>query len=146
MQVDNGSAEVEVEVPLIDPLRRLKAVELRHARKGALKELPRAGRDGNWPDLPGAEKVPVKIDGGKAVAKVTLKGGEKKTLGWVFQAAYTNEDGKSVATQPVVRDINFAADGVVRLDAPGARPWQTITTKEGGFTIDMPVKPQFTRS
>lgn len=146
LRAAKDAAELEVEIPLIDPLRRIEAVELRHVRKDALKELPRAGRDGTWPDLPGADKVVVKVARGKAVARITLKGAGKKSLGWVFQTAYTNRKGKSVATQPVVREISFAVPGVVRLDTPGARPWETITSKEGGFTVDMPAKPSFTRS
>jgi regulation of enolase protein 1 (concanavalin A-like superfamily) len=146
VRADSGSAELEVEVPVIDPLHRLKAVELRHVRKDALKEPLRAAPDGTWPDLPGAEKVALKVEGGKAVANVTLKGAPKKALSWVFQTAYTNGEGKSVATEPVAREINFAAAGLVRLDSPGARPWETITSKEGGLTVDMPTKPQITRS
>jgi hypothetical protein len=30
------------------------------------------------------------------------------------------------------------------LPAPGmAQTWETITSKEGGFTVDMPTKPNF---
>ena len=76
-----------------------------------------------------------------AVARVTLKGPAKKSFDWLFQSAYTNADGKSVATQPVTQGINFAAEGVLRLDGPAARPWQTVVSREGGFTVDMPAKP-----
>jgi S1-C subfamily serine protease/regulation of enolase protein 1 (concanavalin A-like superfamily) len=141
LRVDNGSAELEIEVPLIDPLHQLQKVELRHVRKDALKQTPQSGPDGAWPDLSGAVKVPVTIEGGKAIAKVTLRAPAKKTFDWLFQAAYTNRAGQSAATQPVALAINFAAEGLVRLDGRSSRLWETITSKEGGFTVDMPVKP-----
>jgi regulation of enolase protein 1 (concanavalin A-like superfamily) len=46
-----------------------------------------------------------------------------------------------VATQPIAQALNFTATGLIRLDGPGARRWETITSKEGGFTVDMPLKP-----
>jgi hypothetical protein len=128
LRVDSGAAHLEIEVPLIDPLHRLKTVELRHVGKEALPALPRADKDGNWPDLPGAEKVAVKLEGGQAIAKVTIKVPEKKTVEWVFQTAYTNGEGRSVATQPLVQPINFAATGPVRLARAGARRWETVTS------------------
>jgi hypothetical protein len=141
LRVDNNSAELEMEVPLIDPLHQLQTVELRHIRKDALKEALHTDRDGHWPVLPGAVKVPVKIEGGKAIVKVTLPNPAKKSFDWLFQAAYTNGAGKSEATQPVSLAINFAAPGLVRLDGRSGRLWETIASKEGGFTVDMPVKP-----
>jgi regulation of enolase protein 1 (concanavalin A-like superfamily) len=146
LRVDNGSAELEIEVPLLDPLHQLQAVELRHVRKDTLKQMPHADRDGKWPDLPDAEKVGVKIEGSKAIAKVTLKGPDKKAFDWLFQSAYTNQEGKSVATRPIAQEINFAASGLVRLDGLGAHSWETVTSKEGGFTVDMPLKPTLNAS
>jgi regulation of enolase protein 1 (concanavalin A-like superfamily) len=146
LRVDNSVAELEMEVPLIDPLGKLKAVELRHIRKDALKAPPQADKDGNWPDLPGAEKLAVKIEGGKALAKISLKAPEKKSLDWFFQTAYTDRQGKSIATQPIAQPINFAATGLARQDGPGARLWETVTSKEGGFTVDMPAKPTINTS
>lgn len=141
VRVENGAAEVEIEIPLIDPFQQLKAVELRNVPKNALKEAPQTDAAGNWPDLADAEKLVVKIEDGKALAKVKLRAPEKKSLEWLFQAAYTNHAGKSSATQPVALPINFAAEGLTRLDGRSARLWETITSKEGGFTVDMPVKP-----
>lgn len=146
MNVGNGSAEIEMEIPLIDPLHQIRAVELRHVRKEAVREALRADKDGHWPDLPGASKVPVRIVNGKAIAKAILRGSQKKRSDWLFQAAYTNSLGKAVATQPVAQAINFAAEGAVRLDSPGNRPWETIVWREGGFTVDMPVKPKLQTS
>jgi regulation of enolase protein 1 (concanavalin A-like superfamily) len=141
LRVDDSSAEVEIEVPLLDPLRQLQSVALRHVRKDSLKETPQSGPDGAWPNLPGSVTVPAKIENDKAVVKVMLHAPDKKSFEWLFQAIYTNRAGKSTATQPVALSINFAAPGIVRLNGRGLRLWETITSKEGGFTVDMPVKP-----
>jgi S1-C subfamily serine protease/regulation of enolase protein 1 (concanavalin A-like superfamily) len=145
LRVGDGAAEVDVEVPLLDPLHKLQAVELRHARQDALREMPRPDRDGNWSDLPGAERVTLRMAGGKAVARLTLRG-PKRPLPWFFQTAYTRTDGKSFATQPVAYEINLAAAGVTRPGARASRPWQTFTSAEGGFTVDMPARPQLSKS
>ncbi len=146
VRVDAGAAEVEVEIPLADPLRKLKTVELRHVRKDALKEAPQVDKEGNWPNLTGAEKVGATIEGGKAVARITLKSPEKKPLDWYFQAAYTNGEGKSLATQPRAQTIDFGGSGTLRPVAPAGGAWEVVTSKEGGFTVDMPVKPTLNMS
>jgi regulation of enolase protein 1 (concanavalin A-like superfamily) len=149
VRVDNGEAEVEIEVPCLDPLHLIKGIELRHVRKDAGKDVPQADRDGNWPALPGAEKVELKIEGSKGKARVTLKCPEKKAVDYLFQTAYRNADDKSITTQPLTRAINFAATGVVRSTDPNTglgRVWETVTSKEGEFTVEMPVKPTITFS
>src|SRR5207245_4705700 len=101
VRVDSGAAHLEIEVPLIDPLHRLKTVELRHVRKDALKALPPAGKDGNWPDLLGAEKVAVKIEGGQAIAMVPLKAPEKNVGERDLHTAQRDEDLTIVVTHTV---------------------------------------------
>jgi regulation of enolase protein 1 (concanavalin A-like superfamily) len=144
IRVDKGEAEVEIEVPCLDPLHKIQALELRHARKDALKDGPAADKDGNWPLLPGSEKVELRMEGSKGKARVTLRSPEKQTVPFLFQTVYRNGDGKSITTQPLTRAINFGVAGVVRPTDPNAglgRVWETVTSKEGGFTIEMPVKP-----
>src|SRR5204863_342969 len=113
LSVDNGVAEVQVEIPLIDPLGKLKAVELRHVRKDALKDPPRADKEGNWPELATAEKTEVKVVDARAVARITLKGPEKKPFDYLFQCSYTNAEGKRRATQPLPHGIDFGFSGLI---------------------------------
>src|SRR5262249_26345866 len=115
----------------------------------AVKDLPRADKDGNWPALPGAEKVELKIEGGKGKARVILRCPEKKAVDYLFQTAYRNADDRSIPTQPLTRAINFAATGVLRSTDRNTglgRVWETVTSKEGEFTVEMPVKPAITYS
>jgi regulation of enolase protein 1 (concanavalin A-like superfamily) len=145
--VEAGAAELDVEIPCVDPLHKLKAVELRLARKDAAKEPPQVDKDGLWPELPGSEKVVLTLEDGKARGKVTLKSSEKKAVNYVFQAVYDNGSGKAVLTKPQNQAINFGAVGVVQLADPNAGPpWEVVTSKEGGFTVDMPSKPTINTS
>jgi regulation of enolase protein 1 (concanavalin A-like superfamily) len=149
VRVANGGAELEIEVPCIDAFRNLKAIEVRHVRRDALPEAPRADKDGTWPELPGTERVELKLEGGKGRGRLTLKSAEPKAVVYLFQTAYTNGEGKRVATEPLARVINFGATGVLRATDPNAgvgRPWETVSSREGDFTVDMPAKPAFTAS
>ena len=136
LRIDNDSAELEVEVPLIDPLHKIKTVEIRYVRNDAIKELPQVDKTGNWSSLPGAETIAMKIEDGKAVARITLRSAEKRLIDYCFQTAYTIGNDKPVNMPPVMQTINFARMGVFRFD--GVFPWLTIASREGGFTVDMP--------
>ncbi len=145
---ENGEAEVEIEVPYLDPLRRIKAIEVRHVRKDALKEALQPDKEGIWPALPGAEKAALKLEGGTGTVKLRLKG-EKKSIDYAFQAVCTNGDGKPVAVKPLYQAINFAAPGVVSsadLKTGQGTPWEVVTSKEGGFTVEMPAPPKIKKS
>jgi S1-C subfamily serine protease/regulation of enolase protein 1 (concanavalin A-like superfamily) len=139
ISVDKGMAEVELEVALVDPLQKIKRLEIRHVRKDAVKQEPKTDPSGSWADLTGAEVVPVKVEKGKAIVRVTLSAAEKKPVEFYFQGAYARDDGKLVATRPVSQSVNFSVRGATKLD--GLPPWKTIVSKEGGFTVDMPVEP-----
>ncbi len=84
--------------------------------------------------------MPVKIENGKAIAKLAIPGGDKKLTDYYFQSQYALEDGKPVYTQPISQTVNFTQQGVVRLDS--VPDWITISLKVAGFTVDMPTKPQ----
>ncbi len=84
--VEKGVAQLEVEVPLVDPLHKVKKVEIRYVRKDAVKESPHADGAGIWSNLSGAEIVPVTIEKGKAIAKITVKASEKQPVDYYFQS------------------------------------------------------------
>jgi regulation of enolase protein 1 (concanavalin A-like superfamily) len=147
VRVKDGTAELEVEVPCIDPLRKITSIAVRHVRKDALKKAPRASKDGVWPELPGSARVELKIAGGKGKGKLTLACREKRVIAYLFQTTYTNGTGRSF-TPPLTRTVNFAAEGVVR---PAERPargpaWEVVTSKEGQFSVEMPAKPSLSAS
>jgi S1-C subfamily serine protease len=139
VDIENDSAELGFEIPLIDPMRKIKTLELRYVRRDGLKELPQVDMAGNWSDLPGAEIAPVKIDNGKAVGRITLRGVEKRSFEFCFQSAYSIGAGMPIGTRLVTQRISFTQVGHVKLDGPPA--WLRIASKEGGFSVDMPARP-----
>jgi S1-C subfamily serine protease/regulation of enolase protein 1 (concanavalin A-like superfamily) len=144
-RVEDGTASLEIEVPIVDPLNRLKRIELRQVRKDLVQQMLQADRQGKWPDLPGAEKILLRREGNRAVARLALRGPDKKLFRYLFQVVFTDDTGKETATQPVEQEIDFARTGLVRTEAAAGR-WQTVTSKEGGFTVDLPVKPTLSLS
>jgi S1-C subfamily serine protease len=140
LRIDKDTAELEFEIPLIDPMHNVKKVEVRYVRKDGAKGTFEKDKSGNWPQLTGAETVPVTIENGKAIAKIKVPGSDKKLAEFHFQSLYALADGKLVYTEPISQTVNFAQQGVVRLDS--APEWLTIKSKVIGFTVDMPVKPQ----
>jgi hypothetical protein len=140
LRIDKGSAEMEIEISLIDPMGKVKKVEVGYVRKDAVKEKPEVDKSGNWPKLAGTESVPVTIENGKAIAKVVVPAGDKKAADFYFQSQYALGDGKPVYTQPTLQTVNFTQQGVARLDS--VPEWITIKSKAIGFTVDMPTKPQ----
>jgi S1-C subfamily serine protease/regulation of enolase protein 1 (concanavalin A-like superfamily) len=146
IRVEKGTAQLEIEVPFIDPLRKIKSIAVRHVSRSALKKAPLADKEGVWPELYGSEKVLLKLERGKGVGTVKLERGEKKPIDWLFQATWSRGEGKWLTAAPLTRTINFAAEGVVRPGDPNAVPWETVTSKEGQFTVEMPAKPNRTLS
>jgi S1-C subfamily serine protease/regulation of enolase protein 1 (concanavalin A-like superfamily) len=135
-RVRNGVAELEVEVPVIDPLGKIKSIGLRHVRKDALAKVPQAGKDGLWSELPGSKKVELTFEGGKGKGSVRLEGPPNQSIDYLFQTTCTRADGKTVVSPPVTQGINFATGGVVS-------SWEVVHSKEGQFSVEMPVKPNF---
>src|SRR5205814_4209667 len=96
--------------------------------------------------MAGAGKVKATVEDGRALARFTLKGTTKKAFDYYFQSAYTTTDGKSAATQPVAKEVNFGApSSAPRLDSKHDA-WETVAPKDAGFTVDVPVKPTQTRN
>jgi S1-C subfamily serine protease len=140
IRIEKDAAHLEIEVPLSDPMGKVKKIDFQYVRKDAVKTKVEMDKSGNWPKLAGGETVSVKIENGKAVAQLKLPGGDKKATEFYFQSQYALGDGKPVYTQPVSQTVNFAVTGVARLDA--VPEWITLKSKALGCTVDMPTKPQ----
>jgi regulation of enolase protein 1 (concanavalin A-like superfamily) len=137
VNVEKGTAEVELEVPVVDPLGRLDRVEVRHVKRDAVSTPPACDRDGVWAPLSTGETAAVKTDSGKGAVKVKVRGPKNGTGEFCFQTVFTREDGKALGAEPVDHTVDFSRPGVVRGDR---RRWETIVSKAGGFTVDMPAK------
>jgi hypothetical protein len=119
-KVENGEVDVLLAVESNDPLNKISKVEVRYLRQDALKEEPKANEEGIWPELPGAEKVALKIEGQKASALLQLKSPEKKRVDYWFQRVYVNGEGKPIVLAPERRSIDFGTGLVARTDVHAA--------------------------
>jgi S1-C subfamily serine protease len=143
VRISKDSAELEVEVPVIDPLHNVKTIAVGYVRKDAAKGALEKDKSGAWPKVV-ETLAPVAIENGKAVTKIVIPGGSDKAAEFYFQSQFALADNKPAYTRPIEQAVNFSHQGVVKLD--GAPPWITISSKLIGFTIDMPTKPQIVDS
>ncbi len=117
---DSGVVELELDVRTIDPLKKISKITIRHIRKDAVKESPKPDKDGVFAELAESDKTELKIDGQKAVARLTLTNLEKKKSDYLFQPVYVDGEGKTVALEPVTKTIDFSKSVVLRpTDPPG---------------------------
>ena len=95
-----GQANLQVQVSLIDPLKRIESVDFLFApaAKGSQSAGPDA--DGSWPPLENAETVNLTISGPSASGdfKAKIKSPADRRL--VVQTAYHLASGKTVYTNP----------------------------------------------
>src|SRR5207247_2060778 len=57
-----GTADLQIEARVVDPLNRLRAIELLYAPAGT-QSPPQPAADGTWPPLPGAIRVNLAVNG-----------------------------------------------------------------------------------
>jgi hypothetical protein len=143
--LDKGRAEISASVVTVDPFKKLKKAELLYVAKEAVKEEPKPDSAGNWAELPHAERVALKIETDEATGKFSLKNlaADRKRSDYVFQAVYTNGEGKSVGAAPVELTIDFhaaqlraAAGFTARIkQAPGVT---APTGRDFAFAVKLP--------
>ncbi|HEV3167924.1 MAG TPA: trypsin-like peptidase domain-containing protein [Isosphaeraceae bacterium] len=120
-----GSAELELEVALVDPMNRIKSVAFDYI-PDVLKVKPAADDKGQWAAMPGATRVSLTIDGQKATGSfsATLPPSAHGRL--TFQVTFVNATGKEILTQPAPYKLGESpspdlADATAAAPAPGRR-------------------------
>jgi hypothetical protein len=98
MALADGAAELEVDVQLLDPLHKIRAISLHYVRSETLKEQPRRQSALSWAPLPGAEQASVPISGQVARASLQLRAAPADVF--AFQVSYVRDDNERVFTQP----------------------------------------------
>jgi S1-C subfamily serine protease len=126
-----GKLKVRAEVGLIDPTGTIRGVTLHHVAVGPKEPKPARGEP--LAKVPNVKTVAMKVDGRIAVAEVTVDTAEGE---FFIQAV---PDGPSKAASAV-------ASVVLRPAAAAESTWQTVTSKEGQFTVEMPAKPDINRT
>jgi hypothetical protein len=90
---------VEVEVPLIDPLKRLGPVAVRYLRSDLVKDKPQPDPGGTWPELPGAQHLDLRAEGLRVVGTFEVPTADKDKA-FTFQVSYTSDAGRLVNLAP----------------------------------------------
>jgi S1-C subfamily serine protease len=116
--VNEGKAEVQVSLRMIDPLDKIRSATIHYIRveKGADKPKPQA--DGTWAVLPGAEKAELKLEKQQGTSKLMLTSTEKVPVNYLFQPSFVNGAGKTIFAQP----ISYALDFGKTTTGPGPLP------------------------
>ena len=126
-----GVAELEVEVNLVDPLRKIKAVAVRYRKSPPERMANRAANaDGSWPALEGAEKLNLNFEGQIARANLELRD-IKVTDRYAFQVEFQDADGQTIFTQ----------GHTFSLDRPKPAAVQNPATNGGGQAAAAPAQP-----
>jgi S1-C subfamily serine protease len=121
---EGNSVQFLVQVPLADPLRKIRSLSLNYATLAGKSSAPAA--DGSWPALEAATKVQLKLEGRAASALLRLLARDSTT--YALQLACEMADGSVVRSRPVpfrlTVDAEQTAEHAMSLDvlsrlAPG---------------------------
>jgi S1-C subfamily serine protease/regulation of enolase protein 1 (concanavalin A-like superfamily) len=121
----NGMADIQVEAKLIDPLNRIRDVELLYAPSRALQAGMNPGADGSWPPLAGATRVNLSLSGPTAFGVIHADVRSLPGRRLMVQTAYQDGAGRTLYTHPEpftvpARPSTLAAVGTPRVNGPGA--------------------------
>jgi S1-C subfamily serine protease len=110
-------AEVEVEAPLLDPLNHLKSVRVHYLRSDRVKNNLQPGTV--WTELAGSEQSQLRMEGGKALGKLTVPAADKDHL-YTFQLSFVNASGQTIFTRP--KSVQLRSQDVVVVRPPDRPP------------------------
>lgn len=113
-RLTDTTTEVEVEVALIDPLNRIKEVEVHFQLERLVRVKPRVDPAMEWTLMRVGSKSKTSLEGQVAKCKVTLTATEKGLVPFGFQVTCVTGDGKRVNTQMTTHKIEFGEAVVVK--------------------------------
>ncbi|HJT78492.1 MAG TPA: hypothetical protein VJ739_14910, partial [Gemmataceae bacterium] len=122
-RLERGTAEVEAQVALLDPLHRIRAAALHYVRldRPPDRPAPAAQRDGS--ELPGSRRVDLKVEGHRATATFPVETNGRTELHLSFQVSTVNAAGARTYLEPagVTLDLRplTAAPSPAAPGAPG---------------------------
>jgi S1-C subfamily serine protease len=119
LKVDNnGSADVQVETRLIDPMDRLKAVSIYvHSAENPKGKL-QPGADGRFALQPGGRKIDLILGRQEARATFKVTSTAKAVTTYSYQTAYVTGEGKTIYTQMLQFRVDFSKVGEVAVQPP----------------------------
>ncbi len=105
--------EIQVEIALVDPFHKFKKLSLNYSPIGDAASRLRRKKDDSYPPLPGAKKIELKIEGGKAVGSFTLAGSGRGAMMVTTQNVYVKADGAVEFAEPIAHRVDM-------------RPWSPV--------------------
>jgi S1-C subfamily serine protease/regulation of enolase protein 1 (concanavalin A-like superfamily) len=97
----DGSIELAVEVPLFDPLDKLKAVRLLYVLGGPADARPVKGtKEASWEPLPKANLVALKLDEHRGRGSLSIPATTAGFLDLTYQVAFVDGQGRTQHTRP----------------------------------------------
>jgi S1-C subfamily serine protease len=116
-----GAIEMEVGAHLHDPLNKIRSLAVHYRPAGTLPD-PLRAQGGRWPPLWGARKADLKVDGQKATVMLAFTLSDKTDDRFYFQVSFTDADGQTRSTQPVLFHVNQPVAALVARPGSGASP------------------------
>lgn len=115
-----SAAKVDVTIGLADPLGTIKQVSIFWCPEKAIGGEPKPGKDGLWAKLHSSMKSQsLKIDEDKATGTIELaRSGGDSDIVFLLQTSYVAGDGRTIFTEPVPVEIQFAETGAKPTDKP----------------------------
>ena len=112
----SGMADLDIQVPLIDPMKHIQSVEFHYGRSDGGG--PRTGPDaeGNWPLLPDAQTVSLNRSGATASATIRAPLGSPQDRRLFVQTTFRLDSGKLVRAMPKPYQIPSRPTGFARAD------------------------------
>jgi regulation of enolase protein 1 (concanavalin A-like superfamily) len=138
--VRDGSIAMVVEVPLFDPLDKIKAVRLLYLLGGTATTRPIKGtREPSWEPLPEAKSVALKLDAHRGRGSVTIPASTAGFLDLTYQVAYVDGQDRTLHTKPGRYLFSAGRTGDAKVDAagPGLTPWGDVIDPDGDCTFQV---------
>ena len=118
--LQQGTANLQIQTRVIDPLGRIKGVEFLYVRDALDKAMPKPNPDGSWPPLANANRVGLSMNGlfASAPLQTTVNGPSGRKM--LVQASYQNADGKTVYMSPINYEIPARPTALASIGGPPA--------------------------
>jgi regulation of enolase protein 1 (concanavalin A-like superfamily) len=140
-----GTAELAVDIPLLDPLGQISAVTFLYLPDGKIRPAKpsRKNQPVVWAPLPGAKKLELKIEAHTAHGAIAMPTSDKD-LNLAYQLAFVDGHGQTHHTKPGSYLLSAARaeqkPGGLTLwgDVTDPEDHCTIQVKNGGISLEVP--------
>jgi Trypsin-like peptidase domain/Protein of unknown function (DUF1349) len=133
-----GSIDLAIEVPLFDPLDKIKAVRFLHAGDVAAVARPIKGTKGaSWEPLPEAKSVALALNGHRGQGTVTIPSNNAGFLDLTYQVAFVDGRDRTLHTKPgrYLFSANRTGAAPGNGAGPALNPWGDVIDPDDDCTF-----------